>query len=193
MIKKLFFTAIILLLILSCRKDESTCKKNYFTIHPELAPYLFDVGSYWIYKDSTSSLTDSSSVLSAGIYKRYSPGGPSDDCPDEIQYFAISYYNFTTQANDIENIELQYISRNYKTIYRIDTAYFNTPKLIATFSSLQVENTIYNNVKEFQVARPDGYINYYSANFVGIIKQTSKINGLITTSNLLRHKAVMWQ
>jgi hypothetical protein len=197
MLKNLFFIALLLTLALSCKKKETpvNCPVYDIDVSSDFTPYLFTAGSYWVYKDSASGVTDSNRVITAYMSTYYAPGHPSNPCPDKFGEFNINYYNYTTHAIYSDRVLFNTIERHGDglPIYLTSGHNYSIIQLIATFSSLQVEGETYTDVKEFQVTTSNGYIYYYFSPFVGIIKKTTDANGVITTSNLLRYETVMYK
>ena len=188
-----------LILLIGCHKESED--RNYFhgKISESLHPFLFDTGSYWIYKRSNSSIPDSTVVKS--ISKNtfiVGPMGPGQGDQGDEEYYNIHYLSFP--ANNVYDEQLlgYVISRG---LYYGGCVLLSSKKvgdkglnaeILEVLDSLTVENKIYKTVVKMKVNQ-DKYIdqNYqlYYVDSIGVIKKEIMGNGTVTeTWNLLRFR-----
>jgi hypothetical protein len=90
--------------IIGCKKDSSiqnnTVAPEHIKISQSLYPFLFDVSSYWIYKDTITNNLDSVTLNSdTKKIEIISPSGPGQGSRGDIEYFDINYFSSFTNKN----------------------------------------------------------------------------------------------
>jgi len=191
----------------SCKKDieESNTNSSYIPyqgsnhskINSSLYPYLFNTGSYWIYKDS-ASLNFDSIALTNFLRTAY----PIPRQTGDVEYFDVTYFSSNISSSYHEQLFGNVISRSlylggfvFISNKRINDYVYNA--LIAdVIDSINVENVVYRNVTKMKVSQ-DPYINgnfyFYYADSVGIIKKDSLVNDIVVqTWNLIRKNTSLY-
>jgi hypothetical protein len=202
-------------LIISCveenEPDEEVFINNYFhhKISKNLYPYLFDPGSYWLYNTSENDLIDSIYLDTFKIDTLYiGPSEPGQGPLGEEQYYELTYQS--SLSGEYKEYLFGYvISRGF--IYGgyifISTNEIGdirgNVKLKEIHDSLVINNKIYYDVKEMEIAK-EYYVNYETGNMldpdsidsmnmffvdsVGLVKKVIKENKTtIETWNLLNY------
>lgn len=204
-------TRIILLLIIisvfsSCKKEDETTSNPYvyYKIKQSLHPFLFDYGSYWIYKDTITGNMDSISLIS--ITKNnvsIKPSVPRQGPQGEHEYFNIQYLSFPSNQIIEEQLMSDFISRGLINggFTLLSSKMKGDKRLNAEITeilnSLKVEETTYYNVVKMKISK-DYYINndcfYYYVDSIGIIKkEITSNNKVVNTLNLLRYKTNLYK
>lgn len=192
-------TLIILLFIVlftGCKKDKEIAQTNYdhHKISQTLYPFLFHLGSYWVFKDTITSTIDSTIVTSITKNTFYFKGG-------DAEYFHINYKSYPTNSTYQEELIGYVISRgNSSSGYTLLSSKQKGDKsqnaeITDVLDSLIVEGKTYHTVVKMKIKKdyniPNNY-NFYYVDSVGIIKKETTVNDLvIDTWNLLRYKTVM--
>lgn len=185
-----------LIMLTGCNKESEY--KDYFhhKISQSLNPFLFDTGSYWVYKKSNSDIPDSTVVKS--ITKNtfiVGPMGPGQGDQGDEEYYNIQYKSFP--ANNVYDEQLlgYVISRG---LYHGGCVLLSSKKIgdkglnaeiLDVLDSLTIENKTYKTVVKMKVNQ-DQYIdqNYqlYYVDSIGVIKKEIMSNAIVTeTWNLL--------
>lgn len=209
---KTTFSALLLLMVIftSCKKDKKEIEKIpdppktiwVSKISKSLYPFLFDNGSYWIYKDTISNVIDSISLTSISKYVvPLGAGGPGQGSPGDLEYFGISYYNHTANYAYSEQLLGYVIARGFYGGYTLLSnknigEKNENAEISDVLDSLTVEGNTYYNVVKMKITK-DSYIdnnyNFYYVDNIGIIKkETTSNDSIINTSNLLRYNTVMY-
>ena len=85
--KKVIFISIIsLLFISSCKKDPELQSGPSIPLQDLPAYSHFKLGTYWVYKDSTSGIEDSMYVYSDTAYIYYNPGNGVQEAGNYMYY-----------------------------------------------------------------------------------------------------------
>ena len=195
---------VVILLFSTCRKkDDATPYAPYHAkISSNLYPYLFDNGSYWIYKDSLTNNLDSTIIT--GISKKsyfVSPSGPGEGSPGNFEYFEIEYFSYPSNSTYSEEVIANMISRG---LISGGFTYFSKKTIGDSLQNAKIENILdtltvhgqlYHNVIKMRI-QADSYIsqnyNFYYVDSVGIIKKELRTGETITnTWNLLRYSTAI--
>jgi hypothetical protein len=202
----------VVLTILSVMWIFSTCKKeevnptisNHGKISSNLRAFLFETGSYWIYKDSITNSLDSTIVTSITKDKYVVlPSISGQGSPGDEEYYKINYLSFPTNSIYSEEIIGSIISQGHihsgvtyiaskkggETIYNA--------QIETVLDSFSVEGSQYHNVIKMRI-QADNYIssnyNFYYVDSIGIIKKEKRIGETVSeTWNLLRYNTTIKQ
>jgi hypothetical protein len=196
---KLMLIMFLSIIFSGCHKESKD--KDYFhrKISQSLYPYLFDTGSYWIYKKSNSNIPDSTIVKS--ITKNtfiVGPMGPGQGDQGDEEYYSIHYQCFPANNTYDEQLLGYVISQG---LYSGGFVLLSSKKIgdisqnaeiLDVLDSLTIENRTYKTVVKMKVSQ-DEYIaqNYqlYYVDSIGVIKKEIMDNGTVReTWNLLRFR-----
>jgi len=194
------FITIILcsILIFSCKREGNTIPTS--GIDKGLYPFLFDTGSYWVYKDSITGSLDSTVVTSIErkiIGTPTVPGGkPRTDSRNEM--FEIRYVSYPTNTKFF-NMLIGGVMSEYD--WWSGYVYLSGKQIgdesdVAKINNVidvqNVEGNEYKDVVKMRIRhRYDSSYLYY-ADGVGLIKKQKIIRDTITeTSNLLRYNTIL--
>ena len=190
----------LLLLFSACNKeDETTLNAIHRKISPDLQKYLFDSGSYWIYKDSSTTSIDSTVVtsISKDIFLLM-PTAPGQGVSGDEEYFTINYTSFPSNTNYSEEIVGSIISRGHA---QGGVTYISSNNVGETIYNAQIEDVIdsliveghpYHHVVKMRI-QSDNFIsanyNFYYVDSIGIIRKETRIGESIAESwNLVRYE-----
>ena len=104
---------ITIVLFSGCKKDsEVTRPYTHGKISANLYPFLFNNGSYWVYRDTISSNIDSTTLthITKSTFE-VGPSGPGQGSSGDEEYFQISYLSFPTNFQYSEELLGEVISR----------------------------------------------------------------------------------
>ncbi|MDF2438651.1 MAG: hypothetical protein K0Q95_3027 [Bacteroidota bacterium] len=194
----------IIIFFVSCKKEENKSRAFEHTqVAPALYPYLFKVGSYWIYRNSFTGNQDSIGVRTVNRFTyNLGPSGPGEGSPGDEEYVKVTYYGSI------------YYEETFRTttIYRGPFEEGSTPKSVSFFSgspgsiwvnatyeavldSLTVEGTTYHDVVKMRIQQ-DAYIsncNFYYVKNIGIIRKELLTNNIVTsTHDLIRYNTTLY-
>lgn len=192
-------------IVSTCKKEEvNTSISNHGKINPNLRAYLFETGSYWIYKDSITSSLDCTIVTSITRDKHVVlPSIPGQGSPGDEECFKINYLSFPTNSIFSEEIIGSIISQGhihggvtYIASEKVGETIFNA-QIETVLDSLRVEGSQYHNVTKMRI-QADNYIssnyNFYYVDSIGIIKKEKRIGEtVLETWNLLRFNTTINQ
>jgi hypothetical protein len=199
---KMLLILVFSIILTGCHKESENTDYFHRKISQSLHPFLFDKGSYWIYKKSNSSIPDCTVVKS--ITKNtfiVGPMGPGQGDQGDEEYYNIQYKSFP--ANNVYNEQLlgYVISRG---LYNGGCVFLSSKKIgdkglnaeiLDVLDSLTIENKTYKTVVKMKVNQ-DKYIdqNYqlYYVDSIGVIKKEIMNNGTVTeTLNLVRFRTIL--
>jgi len=197
---RIIFTVLSFTILFStCNKDEDDSNTLYHgKINSKLRSFLFDIGSYWIYKDSITSNLDSTVVMSItkDVFALF-PKEPGQGSPGDEEYFKINYSSYPASISYSEEIIASLISRGY--IYggvtyiasnNVGSTILNA-KLEKVIDSINIEGLQYHNVIKMRIEADEYFnsnYNFYYVDSIGIIRKEKMINETISDSwNLLRY------
>ncbi len=210
---KTFFIFTILfieLTISSCYMgDEEDLPPAY--IQDEIVPYEFKTGSYWIYENDSTSVLDSVIVSSTenGFY--WLPLPSHGEGGTKHEYYKINLKSFATSQTYNDYLTNYYIIRNGneeseeagQTIFSSfsDTGDSWHPagmKIIAKFSTMTINDNIFNNVIETKITASEqknqefAYDTYlYFTNTIGLIKKVTDLgNGSFESWSIKRWSVI---
>ena len=196
---RMFFTTILCsILIFSCEPEGDTIPTS--GIDKGLYPFLFDTGSYWVYKDSVTGSLDSTIVTSIErkiIGTPTVPGGkPKTNSNNEM--FEIRYVSYPTNTKFF-NILIGGVMSEYE--WWSGCVYLSgkqigleseRAKINKVLDVLSVEGNEYHDVVQMRIRHPNDSSYLYYADGVGLIKKQKIIRDTITeTSNLLRYNTIL--
>lgn len=168
MMRNQLFIFLLFALFLACRKDEGP---EYDQITEEdKAWWFYKAGSYWIYQDSISGLTDTLEILSSVITKEFSQPHKGGDKGLYYDYMVSTYKpNYDSLLNE-QMAGWGALWRNYAgsishTIFDRDHMYLGQPMnshgidgnvsctttILNEFGSYTVSNHVFPDVKEIKV------------------------------------------
>ncbi|MCX6305627.1 MAG: hypothetical protein NT040_11725 [Bacteroidetes bacterium] len=182
----------LLLLFAGCRK-----KNEPTYISEKLKSFaVFQVGSYWIYKNEKTGNLDS--IFISEVPHFFFNG--NENIPPFVQECSMRYGGTIISGSVVypENEELVFQNDHSGSCIQF---YTPTPgsngsfSNISTFDSLEINNKYYHEVintkNRFQFSNGDTLIyTFFIAKSVGIIKLNKKTNDSDTTWSLLRNRSV---
>jgi len=196
---RMFFTTILCsILIFSCEPEGDTIPTT--GIDKGLYPFLFDTGSYWVYKDSVTGSLDSTIVTSIDrktILTPTVPGGkPKTNSKTEL--FEIRYVSYPTNTKSFNMLIGRVISEyDWWTGYRYLSGKqigdeSDYAKINNVIDVLNVEGNEYKDVVKMRIRHQYDSSYLYYVDGVGLIKKQKIIRDTITeTSNLLRYNTIL--
>lgn len=176
--------------LLNCR--EENLNNSVFPIDAKMAPYLFDTGSWWAYKNKTTLQTDTDVVISAkrrNIYKKSATILAWDmvfknlKTKKESQY-VVAYrgwwYSFLEKALLVDYTHQEADSNNVNHFHR----------QMQLLDSMRINGRLYRNIRRVRVEEyPDSatntYNQYFIADSIGIIRWDQYNKGVNTHSKFL--------
>jgi len=186
-----------------CNKKPEICH-----IPQNLKDYtIFQKGSFWIYKNETSTLTDSTFVESITPYLQSGSDKGDPDIETCTIIFNSEIISKTVIYPDGVGIVLfdgfrsPYLYSTFQPGYhdysnnQPGNPYPSYFKNLNYFDSLVVNNKKYYNIMNTQFYQIKAYndtvtLTYYIAKFIGLIKINKKVNAQNTTWSLIRSKTV---
>jgi len=186
------YLTIILVVItcLSCSKDDESqnvpqpCDTERLDkIDACLQNYFFEVGSQWVYQDTSNSQIDSVQVISWYNGPWWVNG--ASNCPYQLERITINYnssLNGLYADERMGNIISQKVNGNFRLRYTCGSTQIN---------SILISNTTYTNVTEFFPYDYSGIIYYKEG--VGVIRKV-RFNPPIdtTTFDLISHQVTLF-
>ena len=189
--KKLLFILLALFTLIGCRNDQhQSGGTSTYKIDTALLSQAFKSGSYWIYKNDSTSKLDCTYISQAFTDYLYNGG---HGWVDEAECFEMFYNVYTT--NTLSSSFWQRMIGG--TIYQNPNLYFNQgfvggPIIYSWdttknyFPSLQVGNNIFYKVQKTKIDSTQ----WYSAKSIGIVKKIMPYSINQGTWNLIRWKIV---
>jgi hypothetical protein len=178
------------LTLLNCREDNLNI--SVFPIDTKMAPFLFDTGSLWIYKNATTLQTDTEIVVSAKRMNIYKKGATllcwnmifKNLTTREERSYDIVYQGWWEKFQDkalMENNSNRIVDSNKVNYYS---------RQIQLLDSMYINGKLYRNIRRFRVeAYPDSaantYNQYFIADSIGIIRWDQFNKGVNTGSKFL--------
>jgi hypothetical protein len=101
-----------LIFLCSCKKDAPP-DIHYSYLQESLHPYMFKIGSYWVYENDSTGLLDSVIVTDTkkGFFTT-PPLGPGTPSNEKIEYYKISLFSFLNAQNYTDFLSADLITRN---------------------------------------------------------------------------------
>ena len=196
-----FLLYLIIILLFGCKKEKSP---PYYKISNEFRNWVdFQEGSYWIYKNDISGLTDSvycknrysTTIIRQGSPYYYDVINIDFSANNLVQWSFISVnpdfegvnmdglgYSLRSNTNLGQNIiwdnEIYQYSNHYDSLLIIDNIFFN---VIHT-----------HIVKEHNIEHDSIIGDFYFSKFIGLIKYKKKLqnDGIDTTWSLIKWKII---
>lgn len=194
---------LVTILFAGCKKDEeATTVPHHGKISSSLYPFLFNTGSYWVYKDTITNSLDSTILtnITRGTFS-LSPTMPGQGSQGDEEYFNLNYLSYPTNNIYSEEIFGSIISRGhtsggitYISTKTIGDSIYNA-KIENIIDTLNIEGQSYYNVIKMRI-QADSYIssnyNFYYVESIGIIKKETITGETVTnTWNLLRYRTTV--
>lgn len=209
--RQIFLILIVLLCLgfISCKKDYELSSKNGFSsddshshdtflLNPDCYPYLFDVGSYWIYQNNDSvsgsdtNVTNTNRIDSVVVknitkyFRTENGGGGFGSAPFKNSYeqYSITYYSSYLNAEYTEHLKNVSIAKYGGWMYEDVLLCISCPEGNAKiiFDTLVIENNPYYNVSKNKVSENQyitgNYYLYYTPN-IGLVKKEILENDLV--------------
>jgi len=199
---KIFSVLILFLSVLGCRKEEEKTINKY-RISKSLYPFLFDKGSYWVYKNTNSGILENLAVqsITKDIFAVL-PNHPGQGIQSYNEYYTTKYSSSLTDSYE-EQFLGYVISRGF---YHGGFVFLSSKtigdkslnaEITDLLDTLTIENRTFKQVVKMKIIG-DQYIsddfNLYYADSVGVIKKEKTKNGtIIETWNLIEFKTVLFQ
>jgi hypothetical protein len=191
---RVIYFALILIIAYSCSKPEETPSKGPNCsdtqtkyISPEIANFKFKKGTYWVYIDSISLVTDTvrvDTVLLNGLF-------PYQYCPNNYH----EYYSYQLTEKlipgssdyDYYLLDETAMKINPKTEGAVGIYYSSTPKI----DSLFIYDRYYKSVVTNNNTRTgDNTILYMNTTF-GFLKKERFVNSQLVSQKLLKDKFIV--
>jgi hypothetical protein len=200
---KVFIILILSISFLGCRKEVGKKIINTNRISKSLYPFVFDKGSYWIYKETNSGILDN---LVVQTITRDSfavlPTSPGQGIQWYEEFYNIKYSSSLTGSYD-EQLLGYIISRG---LYQGGYVFLSSKKigdksmnaeLIDILDTLTIENKTYKGVVKMKILEDQyltGNYNLYYVDSVGVIRKERTENEKITESwNLIEFKTDLFE
>ncbi len=202
--RKLLTILTVSVLFSSCQKKDEKPNFTHGKINPNLYSYIFDTGSYWIYKDTITNSIDSTIVTSIikDVYL-YPVTGPGQGHPGDEEYFYISCLTYPANTVSYDVLMLSEIGTTAPLWYG-PIKYISTKNIGSTFQNAKIENIIdslsvegemyYNVIKMQSLPNLSSTITnyYYYVDNIGVIKKETLTGTILTgTWNLLRYNTII--
>ncbi len=148
------------LILFSCKKvNEDKTPIIYYNISSTLKPYMFNVGSYWVYENDSSHILDSISLTSIQHdYFWTAPSLPGTGSHTKMEYYKINLHDNLTSINFNDFIFSSLITRNGN-----ESLKFGQPILLNKYS---VGYKLYGT----QVIDSSVTLNMFGVSFIGVEK-----------------------
>jgi hypothetical protein len=200
---KVFIIFILSISFLGCRKEEEKKIINTYRISKSLHPFIFDKGSYWIYKKTNSGILD---YLEVETITRDSfaelPTSPEQGIQGYDEFYNIKYSSSLTGSYD-EQLFGYIISRG---LYHGGFVFLSSKKigdkfrnaeLIDVLDTMTIENRTYKRVVKMKIQEDQyltGNYNLYYADSVGLLRKEKTVNETIIESwNLIEFKTDLFR
>jgi hypothetical protein len=183
----------------------SACTKegHHYTVSQEFKDYfLFQKGSYWIYKNDSTNGIDSTYLLGVPLHNIF-PTGENKSDPTIEQYILefnsdiMLNYHIETYTSDQTYIMMyikdstyafgmisQLIADSNYYLQFFAEGYF---KVLPTLPSIELNSIIFNNVLQTKFYNDKDSFNFYFAKNVGLIKIKGKWENKNHSWSLLRY------
>ena len=191
-------------ILTSCKKEEEKPREySHDKIGMGLYPFLFDVGSYWVYKDTITNETDSTVVISINRSTFINPPSyPGQGSQGDVEYFNIKYFSLPSSNYFEEQLFGSFITRALTSggctyISGKDKgSSISNAEVSDVFDSLNIEGDVFLDVVKMKVNK-DSYIdnnyNLYYVDSIGVVKKELTINDtIVKTWNLIRYNTVLF-
>ena len=190
--KKLFFILLALSTLIGCKNDQRSGGTSTDKIDTALLSQSFKSGSYWIYKNDSTSKLDCTFISQAFTDYEYSGGQGWVDKEECIEMFYYVYVSNTLSSSfwqrmigsSIYQSPISYFEKGFPKgpfIYSLDTADVQN-----YFNSLQVGSNIFYKIEKATIDSTQ----WYSAKSIGIVKKIISDSNNKGTWNLIRWKVV---
>jgi len=196
--KYLFLFLTVILLVTGCKKEETEHRWTS-NIDPRMRSFIFQHGSYWIFKNDSLNKTDCTYV--SDVFHGYHDIGYGQNRVISYEFYEIDFVHDITQNSYGKyrtRIEGPCMFRNWKAfyprttgdvLYIVDTTYIYW--LCPGFyqiDSLTINNEIFYDVQRCQINN----ITFYTALNVGLVREViTDSNNHSVVWNLLRYRTIL--
>lgn len=196
--------AFMILLVSACRKEEDpepqpspTSPTTHFNYLSEsVTPYKYKAGSYWIYENDSTGLTDSITVDSVltGFFESI-PNVHGTTGSTYTEFYKMYFHDFGTSEQYNQTLMNYFLVRNYsgnwsnfygQSIYAANSPIGTTNNgmtIIAKFLSMNIGINTFNNVDKVQIIAADQFCPEFSydtyfhyCDSVGLIKKETELS-----------------
>lgn len=193
----LILLIVISFVVTSCKKEEEIYWPISY-VGEEVHPFLFDIGSVWLYKNPVSKEIDNVEIIDFA-FDRYIPGGKLNG---ELQFYRISYVS-DVFGEYKEYACLDIISRaiHFGGILFIASGNegdeCENARIDTIYSSFYVNGIAYEDVVKMEIEADewlDIEMNLYWADSIGVVKKEIIENDqIIETWNLQSYDVVLYK
>jgi hypothetical protein len=189
---QILFIFLAFILIASCKKEEVP-EIYCYSLSESLKPYMFQQGSWWIYKNDSTEVSQSvlvtSTVRDTGLWRPSAPHTPGS----KFDYYLINFYNSTTNETYNDFLTNDFIRRNGGDYYgengqpiltpSADIGYsFNGMEMVDRIAEMTINGHVFTNIKKVKITAVDQYqdeFDYdtylYFIDSIGLIKKETVI------------------
>ena len=198
-----YFALICGFVFFACKKKEDAPKENHcYEVSKKLESYFFDIGSYWIYKNTKTEQIDSTYVLNWVKNKIIiGPGGPGEGSSGEQEFFELTFGSSMTPQFK-EQLVFDFISKQtyYGGLLYVASRAVgderNNAKILDIHDSLLIGNKMYTEVVEMKIVK-DNYVpiemNLFYKDSIGLLKKVLFEQNDTTTYELINHNVSFFQ
>jgi hypothetical protein len=199
---KLTIIILLILTVISC-KEELETNNNLGRISQSLYPFLFDNGSYWIYRDSATNIVDS--IILTSISRdtlNIPPSVPHQSSTNSEEFFGLNYYSILSGSYQEQLIGYVISKGYYKGGFLLLSSKRPRDKsenaeIVNVFDTLTIAGNLFKEVVKMKITK-DEYVNanynLYYVDSIGVIrKEIINNDSQIQVWNLLRYKTVMYK
>jgi len=183
----LLLFSFILLSACKRKKDATPIEQSPEKISSGLYPLLFNINSYWVYRDTVSNALDSVALtdVNRSTYN-VPPLNPGTGSQGTEEIFVNTLYSSHTNNTFHETyigdvISIGDYSSGY--IYLGGTTVGTNSgltTLTAMIDSLTINNHTYHHVKKISLGYSPNFKYYYWADYIGLIRKEIETNSIIT-------------
>jgi hypothetical protein len=182
---------LLLLLLLSCTKEDNNDVQMIY-IDASVKSQEFAAGSYWIYRNDSTQITDCTYVYNVGHGFKDQYWGLGRNTSSE--YYSILYHHSAqalTNTEDVDRIETYFVMRNPIPCYNGGMSgpgiYKGRPdSTVVVIDSMAIGGQLFRHIQEVTI---DSTV-YYTAKSVGIIKKVVSNSVGRGTWEIVRYKIV---
>jgi len=191
-----------ILLSPACKKAIEKQEEPATEISESLHPFLFENGSYWVYKNNSSNSLDSMIVTSISRDSfQIGPSVPGQGPSGYQEVYTINYTTFPDLITSKEELLGYVITKGHTaggyTLLSSKTKGDSSlnAKISDILDTLTIENQTYYNVVKMEISA-DRYIfndyNYYYVDSIGVVKKEMIVDDSITdTWSLIRTNSAL--
>lgn len=200
---KTILSFLIAVVFFSCTKqnDDDEYTPIESEISKSLEPYLFEVGSYWIYKEQTTEKFDTLTLISVSRERYAWDASSPGQGPDAYDNYYDLTYNSNINGASTVSLFNEFITKDFidgSILFmtkNVDESYFPNAKRLGDTLILNINNITYNKVIKMQIEKDQGIdddMNLYYKDSIGIIRKEIRLNSAITeTWDLVKDSVVL--